>query len=291
MIEFEFTLEHGRSFALNMAGGFASGQLVTLFGPSGAGKSTLLRLLAGLATPSSGRLVVDGEVWFDSTAGINKPAQQRAIGMVFQDYALFPNMSVRENLLFAAGKREQTWVEELLELTGLSALAGRRPSALSGGQQQRVALARALARKPRLLLLDEPLSALDAGLRLRLQQEIASLHRRFGLTTILVSHDVAEVYRLAEQVLLCEHGRIVRQDTPQAVFMQRALSGNRLTLSAELLAKRQSDVVWIMTLLVGQDIVEVMASAEEAQRFAPGDRLALATNTFGALLMPHGAPA
>lgn len=290
MIEFDFSLKHGAGFALEMAGRFDTGQLAALFGPSGAGKSTLLRLLAGLARPERGRLVVDGEVWFDSTAGIDKPVQQRAIGMVFQDYALFPNMSVRGNLLYAAGKHEHGWVDELLEMTGLAALAERRPGALSGGQQQRVALARALARKPRLLLLDEPLSALDTELRHHLQQEIASLHRRFGLSTLLVSHDVGEVYRLADQVLLCEHGRIVRQGTPQALFLERALAGSRLTLSAELLAKRQSDVVWIMTLLVGQDIVEVMASAEEAQRFHPGDRLALATNTFGALLMPHRAP-
>lgn len=286
MIEFDFSLKRRDGFALEMAGQFNSGQLVALFGPSGSGKSTLLRLLAGLETPECGRLVVDGEVWFDSAAGINKPVQQRAIGMVFQDYALFPNMSVRDNLLFAAGRKEQAWVDKLLQLTGLTELAGRRPGALSGGQQQRVALARALARKPRLLLLDEPLSALDTSLRHHLQQEIAALQRRFGLSTVLVSHDVAEVYRLTQRVLLTEHGRITRQDTPQAVFMQRALSGNRLTLSAELLAKRRSDVVWIMTLLVGQDIVEVMASEDEAQQFAPGDRLALAPNTFGALLMP-----
>jgi molybdate transport system ATP-binding protein len=291
MIDFDLSLRRPGGFTLEMAGHFPAGELSALFGPSGSGKSTLLRLIAGLETPDAGYLKVDGEVWFDRAAGINRPVQQRAVGMVFQDYALFPNMSVRQQLEFAStGQNERGWIDELLALTELTELAERRPAALSGGQQQRVALARALARKPRLLLLDEPLSALDQTLRQRLQQEIATLQRRFGLTTLMVSHDVGEVYRLAHQVLQVGYGRILRQDTPQNLLIQRTLSGNRLTLSAELLAKRQSDVVWIMTLLIGQDIVEVIASHEEARQFEPGDRLALGTNTFGALLLPQRAP-
>jgi molybdate transport system ATP-binding protein len=291
MIEFDLSLRRPGGFTLEMAGQCPAGELSALFGPSGSGKSTLLRLIAGLETPDAGYLKVDGEIWFDRAAGINRPVQQRAVGMVFQDYALFPSMNVRQQLEFACSSHdERGWIDELLVLTELSELADRRPAALSGGQQQRVALARALARKPRLLLLDEPLSALDQTLRQRLQQEIATLQRRFGLTTLLVSHDVSEVYRLARQVLQVGYGRILRQDTPRNLFIQRTLSGNRLTLSAELLAKRQSDVVWIMTLLIGQDIVEVIASRDEAAQFEPGDRLALGTNTFGALLLPQSAP-
>ncbi len=123
------------------------GEFLTLFGPSGAGKTTLLRMIAGLEQPDSGKIEVDGEVWFDSTKKINLPPQKRSIGFVFQDYALFPTMSVRENLLFAAQKSEQRHnVDELIELVELTALADRLPSTLSGGQKQRVALARALVR-------------------------------------------------------------------------------------------------------------------------------------------------
>ncbi|RXZ44883.1 ABC transporter ATP-binding protein [Crenobacter cavernae] len=290
MIEFDFSLtrpaQGGHAFSLAMDGEIAAGDFVTLFGASGAGKSTLLRLMAGLETPTRGRLVVDGELWLDTERGVSLPVQSRAIGLVFQDYALFPNMSVRENLRFAAGKNQDSWVAELLEITGLATLAERLPAMLSGGQKQRVALARALARKPRLLFLDEPLSALDLSLRLKLQQELLQLHQRFDLTTVLVSHDLSEVFRLSNRVLVCESGRIVKHGTPQALFLEHAVAGNRLTLSAELIAKRQSDVVWIMTLLVGQDLIEVIATADEAARFAPGDRVAFGASTFGASLSP-----
>ncbi|MDZ4378071.1 MAG: ABC transporter ATP-binding protein, partial [Xanthomonadaceae bacterium] len=149
----------------------AAGETVAIVGASGAGKSTLLRMLAGLSQPNSGRIVVDGEPWFDSAKKINLPPQQRAIGFVFQDYALFSNLTVRQNVAYAADKGQASWVVRLLAMTGLTELQDSLPARLSGGQKQRVALARALARKPKLLLLDEPLSALDGALRAQLQDE------------------------------------------------------------------------------------------------------------------------
>ena len=173
------------------------GELITLFGPSGAGKTTLLRIMAGLVQPDSGHLEVDGEVWFDSDKKINLPPQQRGIGFMFQDYALFPNMTVEENLAFAQDEKDNSRITELIDTFGLNEFRKRKPAGLSGGQKQRVALARALARKPNLLLLDEPLSALDASMRTSLQDEIAHAHQLFGATTLLVSHDMNEVFRLS----------------------------------------------------------------------------------------------
>jgi len=166
------------------------GEFVALFGESGAGKTTILRMIAGLETPDSGHIIVNGTPWFDSQKRINLPPAKRPIGFVFQDYALFPNMSVKENLRFALQKGDNpAIIDELLDTIALRELADRLPSQLSGGQQQRVAMARALVRRPRLLLLDEPLSALDHAMRHKLQDELAKLHQHFNLTTILVSHD------------------------------------------------------------------------------------------------------
>ncbi|TPG67198.1 ATP-binding cassette domain-containing protein [Hymenobacter nivis] len=194
----------------------APGELLALSGPSGAGKTTLLRLLAGLDRPDGGFVRFGEHPWYDQQARQWLPPQQRPLGFVFQDYALFPNMTVRENLAFAAAGPPGAGplVAELLELLELGALAGRRPGALSGGQQQRVALARALARRPRLLLLDEPLAALDLPTRLRLQQVLADVHQQFGLTTILISHDPAEIARLATRVVELELGQVRQQGPP-----------------------------------------------------------------------------
>ncbi|WP_024301877.1 ABC transporter ATP-binding protein [Pseudogulbenkiania sp. MAI-1] len=289
MIEFDLQFQRSTGsdrFALAMAGTLQRGRLLTLFGPSGSGKSTLLRLLAGLERPAAGRLVVNGEVWFDAARGICLPPQRRRVGMVFQDYALFPRMSVRQNVAFGVGRDAGSWVDELLALTGLDALAERRPHELSGGQRQRVALARALAPKPALLLLDEPLSALDPALRRGLQDELLALQRRLGLTTLLVSHDIGEVFRLADEVWQCQAGTLTMRGTPHEVFIGQARAHDRLSLDAEVLAKRRSDVVWLLTLRVGHDIIEVIASDEEAQGLDCGDRLCLSTRAFSPLLLP-----
>ncbi len=195
------------------------GEFVTVFGPSGAGKTSILRMLAGLLKPDSGRIEVGDSIWFDSGKKVHLPPQLRTVGMVFQDYSLFPNMTVRENLDFALEKGQpKAIVEDLLELTELGQLAGKRPFQLSGGQKQRVALARALVRKPQLLLLDEPLSALDAAMQDKLQDYILKVHREFGLTTILISHDLIEVVKMSERVLVLDQGRIAQDGKPGEVL-------------------------------------------------------------------------
>jgi len=201
---------------LDVALALPPGELLALRGPSGAGKTTLLRLLAGLDRPDAGFVRFEEQTWYDGPRRQWLPPRRRPLGFVFQDYALFPNMTVRENLAFAAEEQpdKKQVVSELLELLELGELAARRPALLSGGQQQRVALARALARRPRLLLLDEPLAALDLPTRLRLQQVLADVHQRFTLTTILISHDPAEIARLATRVLELDLGQVRRVGPP-----------------------------------------------------------------------------
>ncbi len=200
------------------------GALVTLYGPSGAGKTTILRTLCGLSTPDQGRISVGEQVWLDSSKKINLKPQQRDIGIVFQDYALFPNLTVKENLEYGLNRgQSHSIVDELLTLMELTSLFNKKPVVLSGGQRQRVALARALVRRPAVLLLDEPMSALDTDLRLKIQDYILKVHQQYHLTTILVSHDIVEVIRLSNHVYVIEHGKIINEGSPTDVLPVQAL--------------------------------------------------------------------
>jgi molybdate transport system ATP-binding protein len=195
------------------------GSILAIYGPSGAGKTTLLRILSGLTEVASGYIELDGEVWLDTTRRINLPTRRRSIGFVFQDFALFPNLTVRRQLEYALAKKEDTLlIPELLDLMELESLQHLRPARLSGGQQQRVALARAIARRPRLLLLDEPLSALDDDMRYKLQEYLLKIHRRYQLTTLLVSHHLPEVLRLSDKVIVLEKGSVTREGAPLELF-------------------------------------------------------------------------
>ena len=258
------------------------GAFVALFGPSGAGKTSILRMLAGLSVPDAGRIVVDGVVWFDAASGINLAPQRRSTGFVFQDYALFPNLSIRANVGYAAGRHERGWIDELLAMMQLTQLQEQRPTHLSGGQKQRVALARAVARRPALLLLDEPLSALDHALRTQLQDDLALLHERLALTTLMVSHDVGEVFRLSSRVWRLQNGRIAQSGSPSEVFLQQRVAG-RLALRAQIVSLRQEEVVTIVSLLIGQEIVDVIATGEEVIALQIGDMVSLSAKAFGAL--------
>ncbi|GAB3957514.1 hypothetical protein GCM10028805_50350 [Spirosoma harenae] len=191
-----------------------SGSLTALVGPSGSGKTTLLRLLAGLETPQQGRIVVNEMVWLDTYQRVNRPPQQRSIGYVFQDTALFPNMTVRENIQYAVATDQQPLVQELIEATGLKSFVNQKPARLSGGQRQRVALARALVRRPKLLLLDEPFAALDAQASQLLRQVLLNLHKTWKTTTLLVSHHEIDVQTLADRVVQLVQGRIESDRLP-----------------------------------------------------------------------------
>ncbi|MCB4789391.1 ATP-binding cassette domain-containing protein [Delftia sp. Lp-1] len=193
-----------------------AGEFVSLLGPSGCGKTTLLRIVCGIDMPDEGRVLFQGD---DITRW---PAARRGFGVVFQSYALFPNLTAAQNVAFglngqpAAQARER--VAEMLSLVGLGAQAQRYPAQLSGGQQQRVALARALAPRPRLLLLDEPLSALDAQVRTELRSEIRQLQRQLGIASIMVTHDQEEALSMADRVVLMHQGRIEQQGSPEQLY-------------------------------------------------------------------------
>jgi molybdate transport system ATP-binding protein len=204
-----------RVFSLEVS--FASDQdIVALFGPSGAGKSLTLQAIAGLSSPDTGRIVVNDRVLFDATRKIKIPARHRDIGYVFQDYALFPHLTVAHNVAFGL-RRGWPWylpqgdrlrLEEVLDIFELSSLRESLPRDLSGGQRQRVALARALIRRPSLLLLDEPFSALDALLRARMREELLKVQERFSLPVILITHDPEDVAALAQTVVVYDVGKI-----------------------------------------------------------------------------------
>jgi len=221
MLEIDVTLRLA-DFAIQAR--IQAGQGITvLFGPSGAGKSLTLQCVAGLARPDRGRIVSGGRVLFDSDAGVDLPPQQRRVGYVPQDYGLFPHLTVAENVAFGLPRRQARGaVEEMLALMELSALGARRPGELSGGQQQRVALARALVRRPEVLLLDEPLAALDAPVRAELRQQVRDLQRRFALPTLFVTHDLSEASFIADQIAVFDRGRVLQVGPPHQVLMRPA---------------------------------------------------------------------
>jgi len=210
------------SFRLCARFAVGHGELIVLFGHSGSGKSVTLRAIAGLIRPDAGRIAIGGATVFDAARHIDLPPQRRGVGMVVQNYALFPHMSVAENIAFglqglrAADRR--TRVAELAEFLRLDGLVDRRPHAISGGQAQRVALARALAPRPRLLLLDEPFSALDSAIRVSLRRELARLKRELDLTIVFVTHDLREAYNLADRIAVFDTGNVLQVGTRDEVF-------------------------------------------------------------------------
>lgn len=250
------------------------GEFVALTGLSGSGKTTLLRVLAGLES-AQGNIHVDEQVWQDNKTTL--PPQKRQIGFVFQDYALFENMSVEQNLLYVHD--DKALARELLELTQLSSLSNRLPRSLSGGQKQRVSLCRAMMNRPKLLLMDEPLSALDPAMRSKLQQEILTLHKKFNMTTIMVSHDPSEVYRLANKVLVLQNGQITNEGSPKDILLKTAGS-QKFSFEGELLDIVKVDVIYIAIVSIGQQLVEVVVSSQEAKDLSIGEKVKVSTKAF-----------
>lgn len=229
-------------FVLDLAVTVEPGEVVAVLGPNGAGKTTALRLLAGLEALDDGTLVVDGTVLDDPAAGVFVPAERRSVGVVFQEYLLFPHLSALENVAFglrargASAREARAIGERWLERVGLQAMGARRPGQLSGGQQQRVALARALAFGPRVLLLDEPLAALDAGTRSEVRRDLRRHLDDFGGCTVLVTHDPVDAYALADRVVVLEEGRVVQHGTladvaanPRSRYVAELVGINLLT--------------------------------------------------------------
>jgi molybdate transport system ATP-binding protein len=260
------------------------GDFLTLFGKSGSGKTTLLRILAGLETPKSGKIVVDKEIWFDSSKKINLPPQKRNVGFVFQDYALFPNMSVRKNLEFALkNKNEIKKVDEILEIMEIKNLSNMKPELLSGGQKQRVALARTLMTNPKILLLDEPLSALDTTMRLKLQDELSLIHQKFNITSILVSHDISEVFKLSNRVFKINLGEIEEDGTPNELFSNQKIS-SKFKIVGEILSIKKSDILYIIEILSNNEVVKATAVEDEIKDLKIGDKILLSSKAFNPIV-------
>tara|TARA_R110002012_G_scaffold62435_8_gene164286 strand:+ start:817 stop:1983 length:1167 start_codon:yes stop_codon:yes gene_type:complete len=202
------------------------GELLALVGPSGSGKTTLLRTIAGLYRPHYGQVTCDGDIWFDAASKHSLSPQRRQVGMVFQDYALFPHLTVSQNvqlpLRHLAQPQRREKAEQWLARVRLEGLGERYPNTLSGGQRQRVALARALARDPKVLLLDEPFSAVDQVTRRRLQRELALLRQQIDIPIVLVTHDLEEATALADQICVLHNGKSLQQDVPAALFSRPA---------------------------------------------------------------------
>jgi molybdate transport system ATP-binding protein len=193
---------------------------IALYGRSGAGKTTLLRMIAGLTLPERGSIFFKEQCWYESLRCFQLPTQKRQVGFVFQDYALFPHLTVKQNIEFGLKRSERYRAQGILEQVGLSVLKDRKPFQLSGGQQQRVALARALANRPQLLLLDEPLSALDHEMRQKLRQELMGIREQKQTTILFVSHHLPDIFALADQVIVLDYGKKIKEGSPFEVFLQ-----------------------------------------------------------------------
>ena len=267
---------HGSNGVMNLDINLSlqNGEFVALSGVSGSGKTTLLRVLAGLEE-AFGEIIVDGEIWLNEN--IKKPIQKRDIGFVFQDYALFPNLSVIDNLLYV--KKDKDLAKQLLNLTDLYELKNRYPNSLSGGQKQRVSLCRALMKRPKILLMDEPLSALDPHMSLKLQDEILTLHKEFKTTTIMVSHDPSEMYKLASRVLVLKDGKIIDDGLPKDILL-KTQGSQKFSFEGELLDIIKVDVINIAIVAIGQQIVEVVISNIEAQNLIIGEKVNVSTKAF-----------
>ncbi|MCT7470905.1 ATP-binding cassette domain-containing protein [Aliarcobacter cryaerophilus] len=267
---------HGSNGVMNLDINLSlqNGEFVALSGVSGSGKTTLLRVLAGLEE-ASGEIIVDGEIWLNEK--LKKPIQKRDIGFVFQDYALFPNLSVIDNLLYV--KKDKDLAKQLLSLTDLYELKNRYPNSLSGGQKQRVSLCRALMKRPKILLMDEPLSALDPHMRLKLQDEILTLHKEFKTTTIMVSHDPSEMYKLASRVLVLKDGKIIDDGLPKDILL-KTQGSQKFSFEGELLDIIKVDVINIAIVAIGQQIVEVVLSNDETEKLQIGQKVNVSTKAF-----------
>lgn len=259
-----------------------AGEFLVISGESGAGKTSLLRMIAGLMNPDSGNIIFNQEPWFGHKTNI-KP-QQRNCGLVFQQYALFPNMTVEGNLRYALKKSQaDSIIEELLDIMEIKGLRNQKPNQLSGGQQQRVALARTLVQKPKILLLDEPLSALDRSMRIRLQEYLKKVHQQFEPTTIMVTHDPSEALRLADRIIIIEKGNITKDGKPTEVFGNKSLSG-KFQFTGTVVDIQEEELLSIASVLVGNELIKVVISDSEQKSLRIGDEVIVASKAFNPII-------
>jgi len=288
MIKFDIhkkLLSNKNSFELDVQFQVEEGQFVAIYGNSGAGKTSILKIIAGILKPGSGQIEVNGNEWFNSDKKINLSSQKRKIGYVFQDFALFPNMTVKQNLEFALEKnQDKSIIEELIEMMELVGFQEQKPDTLSGGQQQRVALARALVQQPEILLLDEPLSALDHEMRQKLQSYILKVHQKYKLITFLVSHDIQEVFRLSNQVIKIDNGKIVQTGTPEELFVENSISG-KFNVLGTILSKQEADVVHIINVLSENTIIKVIVTEAEPKNLSIGERIMVVSKAFNPVIV------
>ena len=255
------------------------GEFVALAGLSGSGKTTLLRILAGLEE-ASGIIKINNSIWLDEKFSLSP--QKREIGFVFQDYALFPNYTVLKNLLYV--KKDLKLANHLLRITDLSELKNRLPQTLSGGQKQRISLCRALMNRPKILLMDEPLSALDSNMRTKLQNEILTLHKEFNTTTIMVSHDPSEIYRLANRVITLNFGQIINDGKPKDILL-KTKGSQKFSFEGELLDIIKVDVIHVAVVSIGQQLVEVVVGKDEVKNLIIGQKVSLSTKAFSPTIL------
>jgi len=260
------------------------GQFVSIYGNSGAGKTTILRILSGLTKAEKVTIKVEESIWDDSNKKFHLPIQKRSVGFVFQDFALFPNLTVKENLEFALSKNDsKEIVSELIELMELQSLQNSKPQNLSGGQKQRVALARAIVRKPEILLLDEPLSALDDEMRFKLQDYILQIHQKYNLTILMVSHSISEIFKLSDKVIVLDQGKIIKEGTPQNVFSEQKIS-SKFQITGEIISIAKSDIIYVVQVSSGNNIIKVIATDDEAQEYKIGQKVLVASKAFNPII-------
>ena len=247
--------------------------ITAVYGDSGAGKTTLLKILAGLIKPEVGFITVNDITWLDTKQNINLPPQQRSIGFVFQDYALFPNMTVLQNLQYAAGKnKDNAFIHHLTDMVSLRSFLHTKPAMLSGGQQQRVALIRALVRKPQLLLLDEPLSALDVALRINLHAALQTLQKELFFTALLVSHDEKEITTLSNKVIQLEQGEVIFNGS-QAQLFKISPQPTGMQLKGEVVSISVTENGYFVQLSAQGNIITLTATADEVKDIKMGDEV------------------